>query len=157
MTILDINNNSFYNKFDYNVEKAIEALKKEFGQQFSISKSVREQHTSTTTVHTPELPDGVVFAYSKDDVQKTVNKCREYPNLSRFRIRADNYISQTDARRLQKILTKQKAASEVVFKVDSKFDSDKIETSKSGGLTIDLRSPEKHKELLREYYKSNNL
>ena len=60
MTILDINNNSFYNKFDYNVEKAIEALKKEFGQQFSISKSVREQHTSTTTVHTPEIPDGVV-------------------------------------------------------------------------------------------------
>ena len=38
MTILDINNNSFYNKFDYNVEKAVEALKKEFGQQFSISK-----------------------------------------------------------------------------------------------------------------------
>ncbi len=91
------------------------------------------------------------------DVQKTVNKCREYPNLSRFRIRADNYISQTDARRLQKILTKQKAASEVVFKVDSKFDSDKIETSKTGGMTIDLRSPDKHKELLREYYKSNNL
>jgi DNA repair exonuclease SbcCD nuclease subunit len=91
------------------------------------------------------------------DVQRTVNKCREYPNLSRFRIRADNYISQTDARRLQKILTKQKAASEVVFKVDSKFNSDKIETSKSGGLTIDLRSPEKHKELLREYYNSANL
>ncbi len=78
MTVLDINNNSFYNKFDYNVEKAIEALKKEFGQQFSISKSVREQHTSTTTVHTPELPDGVVFAYSKEDVQKTVKICHEH-------------------------------------------------------------------------------
>ena len=91
------------------------------------------------------------------DVQKTVNKCREYPNLSRFRIRADNYISQTDARRLQKILTKQKAATEVVFKVDSTFDSGMIETNSSGGLTIDLRSPEKHKELLREYYQSNVL
>ena len=78
MTILDINNNSFYNKFDYNVEKAIDALKKEFGQQFSISKSVREQHTSTTTVHIPELPDGVVFAYSKEDVQKTVKICHEH-------------------------------------------------------------------------------
>tara|TARA_R110002153_G_scaffold166966_1_gene319569 strand:- start:110 stop:3241 length:3132 start_codon:yes stop_codon:yes gene_type:complete len=91
------------------------------------------------------------------DVQKTVNKCREYPNLSRFRIRADNYISQTDARRLQKILTKQKAASEVVFKVDTKFDSGKIDTRSSGEMAIDLRSPEKHKELLREYYKSSNL
>ncbi len=91
------------------------------------------------------------------DVQKTVNKCREYPNLSRFRIRADNYISQTDARRLQKILTKQKAATEVVFKVDSKFDSDKIKTTSSTGMYIDLRSPEKHKELLGEYYKNNTL
>ena len=91
------------------------------------------------------------------DVQKTVNKCREYPNLSRFRIRADNYISQTDARRLQKILTKQKAATEVVFKVDSKFDSDQIKTASKNGLAIDLRSPDKHKELLREYYKNNIL
>jgi len=91
------------------------------------------------------------------DVQKTVNKCREYPNLSRFRIRADNYISQADARRLQKILTKQKAASEVVFKVESKFDSGKIETNATGGMSIDLRSPEKHKELIREYYNGNHL
>ena len=78
MTILDVNNNSFYNKFEYNIENAVEALKKEFGQQFSISKSVREQHTSTTTVHTPELPDGVVFAYTKEDVQKTVKICHEH-------------------------------------------------------------------------------
>jgi len=91
------------------------------------------------------------------DVQKTVNKCREYPNLSRFRIRADNYISQTDARRLQKVLTKQKAATEVVFKVDSKFDSGQIKSAKSNSMTIDLRSPEKHKELIREYYKNNVL
>jgi len=91
------------------------------------------------------------------DVQKTVNKCREYPNLSRFRIRADNYISQTDARRLQKILTKQKAATEVVFKVDSKFDSGQIKSASSNSMSIDLRSPEKHKELIREYYKNNLL
>ena len=91
------------------------------------------------------------------DVQKTVNKCREYPNLSRFRIRADNYISQTDARRLQKILTKQKAATEVVFKVDSKFDSGQIKSATSNSMSIDLRSPEKHKELIREYYKNNIL
>jgi len=91
------------------------------------------------------------------DVQKTYNKCKEYPNLSRFRIRADNYISQADARRLQKILTKQKAASEVVFKVESKFDSDTIQTRSGETMSIDLRSPDKHKELIREYYKSNNL
>lgn len=70
MTILDVKNSSFYSKFEYNTNSAVEALKKEFGQQFSVSKSVREQHTSTTTVHKPELPDGVVFAYNKEDVKK---------------------------------------------------------------------------------------
>ena len=45
MTILDINNNSFYNKFEYNIENAVEALKKEFGQQFSISKSPESLNT----------------------------------------------------------------------------------------------------------------
>ncbi len=90
-------------------------------------------------------------------VQKTYNKCKEYPNLSRFRIRADNYISQADARRLQKILGKQKAASEVVFKVDTKFDSDSINIKTGNTQSIDLRNPEKHKELIRDYYKNNNL
>ena len=78
MTILDTNNNDFYNRFEYKIKGAVQALKKEFGQQFSVSQSVREQHTSTTTVHTPELPDGVVFAYNKEDVQKTVRICSEY-------------------------------------------------------------------------------
>ena len=78
MTILDVKNSSFYSKFEYNTNSAVEALKKEFGQQFSVSKSVREQHTSTTTVHKPELPDGVVFAYNKEDVKKTVKICHEY-------------------------------------------------------------------------------
>ncbi len=78
MTILDVRNNSFYSKFEYNINIAVEALKKEFGQQFSVSKSVREQHTSTTTVHKPELPDGVIFAYNKEDVKKTVKICHEH-------------------------------------------------------------------------------
>lgn len=91
------------------------------------------------------------------NIQKTVNKCKEYPNLSRFRIRADNYISQADARRLQKILTKQKAATEVVFKVDTKFDSDLIKTENTSASGIDLRNPDKHKALLSDYYKNNNL
>ena len=91
------------------------------------------------------------------NIQKTVDKCKQYPNLSRFRIRADNYISQTDARRLQKVLTKQKAATEVVFKIDTKFDSDLIKKESSASTGLDLRSPDKHKELLRDYYKNNNL
>jgi len=64
LTILEVNN-SFYEKFQYNVSNAISALEKEFGQQFSTSNSVREQHTTTTTVHEREIPDGVVFASIK--------------------------------------------------------------------------------------------
>ena len=52
--------------FHYNKKEALEALKKEFGQQFSESKSVREQHTDTTTIHTSRLPDGVVFAENEN-------------------------------------------------------------------------------------------
>ena len=89
-------------------------------------------------------------------VEKTVNKCKQYPNLSRFRIAADNYISQADIRQLQKLLLKNKAATEVVFKIESRFDADKIKTHDLQE-TLDLRNPDKHLELIEEYYKNNNL
>ena len=78
MTVLNLNDNAMFKDYNYNIFGAVDALKKEFGQQFSISNSVREQHTSTTTVHQPELPDGVVFASSKEDVQKTVKICNDF-------------------------------------------------------------------------------
>ena len=78
MAILNVNDNSLYNSYDYKISSAVEALKEEFGQQFSTSTSVREQHTSTTTVHKSELPDCVVFAESKEDVQKIVKICNEH-------------------------------------------------------------------------------
>ena len=64
--------------FDFNKKDAVTELIKEFGQQFSISKSVREQHTDTTTIHTSKLPDGVVFAENEIDVKKTVEICQKY-------------------------------------------------------------------------------
>jgi len=78
VAILNVNDNSLYNSYEYKISSAVEALKKEFGQQFSTSASVREQHSSTTTVHKSELPDGVVFAESKEDVQKIVKICNEH-------------------------------------------------------------------------------
>ena len=64
--------------FDFNKKDAVTELIEEFGQQFSISKSVREQHTDTTTIHTSKLPDGVVFAENEIDVKKTVEICQKY-------------------------------------------------------------------------------
>ncbi len=66
---------------DYDKESIKFCMKKiqeEFGQQFSSSKSILEQHTHTMTIHESELPNGVVFAESKEDVQKVVRICNEF-------------------------------------------------------------------------------
>ena len=78
MSVLDKNIEVSDQNFDYNKEDALNALKKEFGQQYSNSKSVREQHTDTTTIHTSKLPDGVVFAENEDDVKRTIEICNQY-------------------------------------------------------------------------------
>ena len=66
---------------DYSKESiklCVDKIKDEFGQQFSNSKSILEQHTHTMTIHESELPDGVVFVETKEDVQKVVKICSEY-------------------------------------------------------------------------------
>src|SRR5210317_1904688 len=60
-----------------NIELCVQEIKEEFGQQFSNSKSILEQHTHTMTIHESELPDGVVFVESKEDVQKVVKICKK--------------------------------------------------------------------------------
>ena len=72
---------SVWSKEDYDKESiklCIKKIQKEFGQQFSSSKSILEQHTHTMTIHESELPNGVVFAESKEDVQKVVRICNEF-------------------------------------------------------------------------------
>ena len=66
---------------DYSKESiklCVDKIKDEFGQQFSNNKSILEQHTHTMTIHESELPDGVVFVETKEDVQKVVKICNEY-------------------------------------------------------------------------------
>ena len=72
---------SAWTEGDYSKESiklCVNKIKDEFGQQFSNSKSILEQHTHTMTIHESELPDGVVFAETKEDVQKVVKICSEY-------------------------------------------------------------------------------
>ena len=88
----------------------------------------------------------------RGDVETTVKACEEYPRLTRFRIKSDSYISQLDARRLQKILLKKKNATEVVFKIDAKNDSEQI--SGKNADAIDFRNAAVHKDLITEYYSS---
>ena len=72
---------SAWTESDYSKESiklCVNKIKDEFGQQFSNSKSILEQHTHTMTIHESELPDGVVFVETKEDVQKVVKICSEY-------------------------------------------------------------------------------
>ena len=74
-------NTSIWSSDNYDPESiklCVEKLKEEFGQQFSDSQSILEQHTHTMTIHESELPNGVVFVETKEDVQKVVNICDEY-------------------------------------------------------------------------------
>ena len=76
-----VNNTSIWSSDNYNPESikiCVEKLKEEFGQQFSNSQSILEQHTHTMTIHESELPDGVVFVETKEDVQKVVKICKDY-------------------------------------------------------------------------------
>ena len=65
-----------YNK--KNIQECISKIKDKFGQQFSDSKSIREQHSHTMTIHEPELPDGVLFASNKNDVSDAVKICNDF-------------------------------------------------------------------------------
>ena len=65
-----------YNK--KNIQECISKIKDKFGQQFSDSKSIREQHSHTMTIHESELPDGVLFASNKNDVSDAVKICNDF-------------------------------------------------------------------------------
>ena len=72
---------SVWSDEDYDKESiklCVKKIQEEFGQQFSSSKSILEQHTHTMTIHESELPNGVFFAESKEDVQKVVRICNEF-------------------------------------------------------------------------------
>jgi D-lactate dehydrogenase (cytochrome) len=53
-------------------------LKQAFGDRFQTGQSFREQHAHTTTYLPAQLPDGVVFAETSEDVQAVVKACAEH-------------------------------------------------------------------------------
>jgi D-lactate dehydrogenase (cytochrome) len=50
-------------------------LKQSFGERFQTGQSFREQHAHSTTYLPPQLPDGVVFVESAQDVKAVVQAC----------------------------------------------------------------------------------
>ena len=57
---------------------AASVLRQRFGEQFQAGEAIRAQHAHTTTWVPPQLPDGVLFVESKDDVQAAVRIAADY-------------------------------------------------------------------------------
>src|SRR5690606_32360461 len=60
------------------ISSVIEILRQRFGNRFQTGEAVRAQHAHTTTYIPAQLPDGVVFATSTEDVQFVVLVCAEH-------------------------------------------------------------------------------
>jgi D-lactate dehydrogenase (cytochrome) len=59
------------------VSAALGILKQAFGERFQTGEAFRAQHAHTTTYIPAQLPDGVLFAESSDDVKTVVKVCSE--------------------------------------------------------------------------------
>ncbi len=60
------------------ISAVVGILKQSFGERFQTGQSFREQHAHTTTYIPLQMPDGVLFAESADDVRATVKLCAEH-------------------------------------------------------------------------------
>ncbi|WP_092495872.1 FAD-binding oxidoreductase [Faunimonas pinastri] len=53
----------------------LNTMQQRFGERFSISTALREQHGGSEAHHTPALPDAVIFAETTDEVAEIVRLC----------------------------------------------------------------------------------
>ena len=102
-------NISTWSNDDYDrdsIKLCVNKIKEEFGQQFSNSKSILEQHTHTMTIHESQLPDGVVFAETKEDVQKAHIKIQKkiHPDISPETTRLSMIVNEAKEVVLKNIL-----------------------------------------------------
>ena len=91
------------------------------------------------------------------DVSNTVEVCKKYPNGSRFRIRKDVMIPNTEMRQLFGALREAKDAVEIVFKNESDVDPSSIVLSDESCRPADLRTPVTLQKLMREYYANSSI
>ena len=112
---------------------------------------IRSREDFDVTFHPVKNDYKFITVDWRGDIEKTVKACMEHSRQSRFRIRAENdYITPAQTRSLQKALKKLKNASEVVFKIDNSFVSEKIKEGET--TSVNLRDPKVMKDLVRQYY-----
>jgi len=92
----------------------------------------------------------------QDNVMKTIKQAKKYPNGSRFRIKSNKAIAQSDIIHLHSELKHEKDASEIVYKIDEEFETSQV--IESGAVTAyNLRDASVHSNLFRKYYQASNL
>jgi DNA repair exonuclease SbcCD ATPase subunit len=85
-------------------------------------------------------------------VKSTISGCSDlYPPRSRYRIRSYDPIPQIEMKQIQNELKSVCDASEVVFKIDHVVDTRTINTPAGSVFKEDLRDPDTHVRLLKEY------
>tara|TARA_Y100000593_G_scaffold11666_6_gene21238 strand:- start:146758 stop:149820 length:3063 start_codon:yes stop_codon:yes gene_type:complete len=92
------------------------------------------------------------------DAETILDAARQHPNESRYRIRANDLISQAEIKQLYAALKKEKKPYEIVFKYEQhdEFRS-AIQTADGEIFHEDLRDPKTHVKLLKNYYSESDI
>ena len=106
-----------------------------------------------------QLPNTKPFVTLKwtDDVEKTFELAKKYPQGSRFRIVSDVHIIQRDIHELTMKLRQDLCALEVTYKSDADLSSKNVKFTNSNIQQDDLRNIDVQLKLLKEYHKNSSI
>jgi len=92
----------------------------------------------------------------QNNVKDTIDVARGFPNGSRFRIRSDKAIAQSDIIHLHSELKHEKEAAEIVYKIEEDFEAPQI-IDKEAPTSYNLRDSSVHSTLFKKFYKNSDL
>ena len=118
---------------------------------------IEDKDNFTSTFY--EIPHSKPFVTIpwKGSVKSTIALAEKSPKGSRFRVRTDVQIPQTEIKHLHSSLKELCHATEIVFKHDMQVESNLIKTDSGEFFKDDLRDHKTHQKLMRNYYKDSEL
>ena len=98
-------------------------------------------------------PQPFVTIEWKGGLKKVLEKCKEHPKQSRFRVKVDHNLSQAEIQKLTNVLRKEHDATEVTFKIDSQIDRNTLTAGTIQLERADLRNVDVVLKLMKDFYK----
>jgi len=126
------------------------------GKGFLFWEIENKQSFKSTFYEIPHTKPFITVGW-KGSVADTTTFCSKFPNGSRFRIKSENALNQSDSKHLQQELKTFKEATEVVFKSESMFDVSSIDSGLGSFKKKNLRDSSSHKSLMRKYYNDSKV